>query len=155
MTVSQSTNTVKSEPNQIISNGPLVSPSTGGHVSVPSNGQMVQRVQTIQLPAQKQQLLKNIQLQIQAMQSRKASGQCDQALLTKLYEEQAKIIASGKVVSTTTHSVNRVSIAACIKFTTFFFCSQVYEHAKLTRLQASVRELRIQRFESFESQIFK
>ncbi|XP_032677324.1 mucin-4-like isoform X2 [Odontomachus brunneus] len=109
MTVSQSTNTVKNEPNQIISNGPLVSSSTGGHVSVPSNGQMVQRVQTIQLPAQKQQLLKNIQLQIQAMQSRKASGQCDQALLTKLYEEQAKIIASGKVVSTTTHSVNRAS----------------------------------------------
>lgn len=116
MTVSQSTNTVKSEPTQIISNGPLVSSSTGSHVSVPSNGQMVQRVQTIQLPAQKQQLLKNIQLQIQAMQSRKASGQCDQALLTKLYEEQAKIIASGKVVSTTTHSVNRVSIAVCIKF---------------------------------------
>lgn len=109
ITVSQGTNPIKSEPPQIISNGPLVTSTAGGHGTVPSNGQMVQRVQTIQLPAQKQQLLKGIQLQIQALQQRKASGQCDHALLTKLYEEQAKIIASGKVVSTTTHSVNRVS----------------------------------------------
>jgi len=108
-TVSHSTNPTKSEPTQIIANGPLISSSTGGHVSVPSNGQMVQRVQTIQLPAQLQQSLKNIQSQIQALLARKSDTSHDQTTLTKLYQEQAKIIASGKVVSTTTHSVNSVS----------------------------------------------
>jgi len=101
------TNLTKSEPIQIITNGPLVSTSAGSHVSVPSNGQMVQRVQTIQLPAQLQQPLKNIQSQIQAILSRKSGTSHDQ--LTKLYQEQTKILASGKVVSTTTHSVNSVS----------------------------------------------
>jgi len=101
------TNLTKSEPIQIITNGPLVSTSAGSHVSVPSNGQMVQRVQTIQLPAQLQQPLKNIQSQIQALLSRKSGTSHDQ--LTKLYQEQTKILASGKVVSTTTHSVNSVS----------------------------------------------
>ncbi|KAK2586880.1 hypothetical protein KPH14_009817 [Odynerus spinipes] len=104
--VCQNTNTSKSEPTQIIANGPLVSSSSGSHVSIPSNGQMVQRVQTIQLPAQKQQLLKNIQSQIQAILARKAGMQPDQALLSKLYQEQHKILASGKVVSTTTHPLN-------------------------------------------------
>lgn len=83
--------------------------SLGNHLSIPSNGQMVQRVQTIQLPAQKQQLLKNIQSQIQAILTRKSGAQPDQTILTKLYQEQAKILASGKVVSTTTHSVSSVS----------------------------------------------
>jgi len=101
------TNLTKNEPIQIITNGPLVSTSAGSHVSVPSNGQMVQRVQTIQLPAQLQQPLKNIQSQIQALLSRKSGTSHDQ--LTKLYQEQTKILASGKVVSTTTHSVNSVS----------------------------------------------
>ncbi|XP_036150027.1 serine-rich adhesin for platelets isoform X2 [Monomorium pharaonis] len=105
-TVSHSTNLIKSEPTQIIANGPLVSSSAGSHVSVPSNGQMVQRVQTIQLPAQLQQSLKNIQSQIQAILSRKSGTSHDQTALTKLYQEQTKIIASGKVLSTTTHSVN-------------------------------------------------
>ncbi|XP_011156187.1 mucin-17 isoform X1 [Solenopsis invicta] len=105
-TVSHSTNLTKSEPTQIIANGPLVSSSAGSHVSVPSNGQMVQRVQTIQLPAQLQQSLKNIQSQIQAIISRKSGTPHDQTALAKLYQEQAKILASGKVVSTTTHSVN-------------------------------------------------
>lgn len=109
-TVSQSTNLTKSEPTQIIANGPLISSSAGSHVSVPSNGQMVQRVQTIQLPAQLQQSLKNIQSQIQAILSRKSGTSHDQTALAKLYQEQAKILASGKVVSTTTHSVNSVSI---------------------------------------------
>lgn len=109
-TVSHSTTLTKSEPTQIIANGPLVSSSAGSHVSVPSNGQMVQRVQTIQLPTQLQQSLKNIQSQIQAVLSRKSSTSHDQTALTKLYQEQAKILASGKVVSTTTHSVNSVSI---------------------------------------------
>lgn len=94
---------------QIIANGPLICSSSGSHVPIPSNGQMVQRVQTIQLPAQKQQLLKNIQSQIQAILARKSGLQPDQALLTKLYQEQHKILASGKVVSTTTHPVNNVS----------------------------------------------
>ncbi|XP_047361967.1 uncharacterized protein LOC124953931 isoform X3 [Vespa velutina] len=104
--ICQNTNISKSEPTQIIANGPLICSSSGSHVSIPSNGQMVQRVQTIQLPAQKQQLLKNIQSQIQAILARKTGLQPDQALLTKLYQEQHKILASGKVVSTTTHPVN-------------------------------------------------
>ncbi|CAD1470054.1 unnamed protein product [Heterotrigona itama] len=104
--VSQSTNPIKSESSQVVTNGPVLPSSPGNHLSVPSNGQMVQRVQTIQLPAQKQQLLKNIQSQIQAILARKSGSQPDQSVLTKLYQEQAKILASGKVVSTTTHSVS-------------------------------------------------
>lgn len=107
--VSQSTNPIKSESSQIVTNGPMLPSSLGNHLSIPSNGQMVQRVQTIQLPAQKQQLLKNIQSQIQAILTRKSGTQPDQTILTKLYQEQAKILASGKVVSTTTHSVSSVS----------------------------------------------
>ncbi|XP_076623344.1 uncharacterized protein LOC143342908 isoform X2 [Colletes latitarsis] len=109
--VSQSTNPIKSESTQIVTNGPVLPSSPGSHMSVPSNGQMVQRVQTIQLPAQKQQLLKSIQSQIQAILARKSSSQPDQAVLTKLYQEQAKILASGKIVSTTTHSVSSNSDA--------------------------------------------
>lgn len=107
--VSQSTNPIKSESSQIVTNSPMLPSSLGNHLSIPSNGQMVQRVQTIQLPAQKQQLLKNIQSQIQAILTRKSGAQPDQTILTKLYQEQAKILASGKVVSTTTHSVSSVS----------------------------------------------
>ncbi|XP_066601507.1 uncharacterized protein [Prorops nasuta] len=107
VTTVQSINTSKSDGSQIIANGPIVSSSAGGlSTTIPSNGQMVQRVQTIQLPAQKQQLLKNIQAQIQAVLARKSGSQADQSLLTKLYQEQAKILASGKIVSTTTHSVS-------------------------------------------------
>ncbi|XP_015429437.1 PREDICTED: mucin-17-like isoform X1 [Dufourea novaeangliae] len=105
---SQSTNPIKSESTQIVTNGPVLPSSPGSHLSVPSNGQMVQRVQTIQLPAQKQQLLKNIQSQIQAILARKSGSQPDQTVLTKLYQEQAKILASGKIVSTTTHSLSSV-----------------------------------------------
>lgn len=108
-TASLSTNPTKSESTQVIANGPLISSSAGAHASVPSNGQMVQRVQTIQLPAQKQQMLKNIQSQIHTIAFRKSGTPSDQAVLAKLYQEQAKILASGKVVSTTTHSVNSVS----------------------------------------------
>ncbi|KAI4486578.1 hypothetical protein M0804_005948 [Polistes exclamans] len=104
--ICQNTNTSKSEPTQIIANGPLISSSSGSHVSIPSNGQMVQRVQTIQLPAHKQQLLKNIQSQIQNILARKSSQQSEPSALSKLYQEQQKILSSGKVVSTTTHPVN-------------------------------------------------
>lgn len=107
--VPQNTNPVKTEPAQVIANGPLVSSSASSHVSVPSNGQMVQRIQTIQLPVQKQQMLKNIQSQIQSILSRKPVTPNNPAL-KKLYEEQAKILASGKIVSSTTHPVNSVSI---------------------------------------------
>jgi len=106
-TISHNTNLTKSESTQIITNGPLVSTSASSHVSVPSNGQMLQRVQTIQLPAQLQQSLKNIQSQIQAISSRKPH---DQTALNKLHKEQSKIISLGKVISTTTQSVNSVSI---------------------------------------------
>ncbi|XP_068974356.1 mucin-4 isoform X3 [Bombus flavifrons] len=104
--VSQSTNPIKSESSQIITNGPVLPSSPGNHLSVPSNGQMVQRVQTIQLTAQKQQLLKNIQSQIQVILTRKPGSQPDQTVLTKLYQDQAKIVASGKVVGTATHHVS-------------------------------------------------
>ncbi|XP_003487704.1 mucin-17 isoform X1 [Bombus impatiens] len=104
--VSQSTNPIKSESSQIITNGPVLPSSPGNHLSVPSNGQMVQRVQTIQLTAQKQQLLKNIQSQIQVILTRKPGSQPDQTVLTKLYQDQAKIVASGKVVGTSTHHVS-------------------------------------------------
>lgn len=107
--VSQNTNPVKSEPTQVIANGPLVSSSASSHVSVPSNGQMVQKIHTIQLPVQKQQMLKNIQSQIQSILSRKPVMPNNQTL-NKLYEEQTKIINSGKVVSTITHPINSVSI---------------------------------------------
>lgn len=107
--VSQNANPAKSESTQVIANGPLVSSSASSHVSVPSNGQMVQRIQTIQLPAHKQQMLKNIQSQIQSLASRK-SVSSNNSTLRKLYEEQARIIASGKIVSSTTHPVNSVSI---------------------------------------------
>ena len=106
-TISHNTNLTKSESTQIITNGPLVSTSASSHVSVPSNGQMLQRVQTIQLPAQLQQSLKNIQSQIKAISSRKPH---DQTALNKLHKEQSKIISLGKVISTTTQSVNSVSI---------------------------------------------
>ncbi|XP_076247892.1 uncharacterized protein LOC143187550 isoform X2 [Calliopsis andreniformis] len=110
--VSQSTNPIKSEATQIVTNGPVLSSSPGSHLSVPSNGQMVQRVQTIQLPAQKQQLLKNIQSQIQTILARKSGSQPDQTVLTKLYQEQAKILASGKIGPETNFNVNPVSTVA-------------------------------------------
>ncbi|XP_033297816.1 mucin-17 isoform X2 [Bombus bifarius] len=117
--VSQSTNPIKSESSQIITNGPVLPSSPGNHLSVPSNGQMVQRVQTIQLTAQKQQLLKNIQSQIQVILTRKPGSQPDQTVLTKLYQDQAKIVASGKVIGASTHhgtetgfSMNAVSTMA-------------------------------------------
>ncbi|XP_050454959.1 uncharacterized protein LOC126853354 [Cataglyphis hispanica] len=103
--VSQNANPAKSESTQVIANGPLVSSSASSHVSVPSNGQMVQRIQTIQLPAHKQQMLKNIHSQIQSLASRK-SVSSNNSTLRKLCEEQARIIASGKIVSSTTHPVN-------------------------------------------------
>ncbi|KAL6434540.1 hypothetical protein ACFW04_006126 [Cataglyphis niger] len=103
--VSQNANPAKSESTQVIANGPLVSSSASSHVSIPSNGQMVQRIQTIQLPAHKQQMLKNIHSQIQSLASRK-SVSSNNSTLRKLCEEQARIIASGKIVSSTTHPVN-------------------------------------------------
>lgn len=108
-TVSQSTNPSKSEPTHIIVNGPLVTSSTGTHVSLPSNGQMVQRVpvKRITLPVQKHQMMTNIQAQIEAIMSRKSTTPADQTVLTKLQQERAKIIAAGKVIDL--NSINSVS----------------------------------------------
>lgn len=86
---------------QMTGNNAFVSPQ------LPTNSpQMVQRVQTIQLPSQKQKMLTNIQSQIQAILARKTNTQAEQATLTKLYQEHARIVATGKVVSSTTHPVN-------------------------------------------------
>ncbi|XP_029172480.1 mucin-17-like isoform X1 [Nylanderia fulva] len=103
--VSQNTNPVKSEPTQVVANGPIVSSSAGSHVSIPSNGQMVQKIHTIQLSFPKQQILRSIQTQIQSILSRKPVLQNNQTL-NKLYEEQTKILNSGKIVSTITHPIN-------------------------------------------------
>ncbi|XP_015108448.1 uncharacterized protein LOC107035512 [Diachasma alloeum] len=77
---------------------------------VPSNGQMVQRTSRyIQLPVQKQQMLKSIQTQIQTISSRKTNSPADQALLAKLYQEHNKIVARGKVVSTPSRTISTAS----------------------------------------------
>ena len=105
---SPSNEAVKTEPMQVAVNGPLTLPSQVPPTSS-SNNQVVQRFQTIQLPAQKQQMLKNIQAQIQTILARKTNTQSEQIVLSKLYQEQAKILASGKIISSTSHPVNSVS----------------------------------------------
>lgn len=106
---SQSVNLNKSELPQNAINGPLPQSVTNNQNLIPSNGQLVQRLQTIQLPAQKQQMLKSIQAQIQTILAHKPNSPAEQAILTKLYQEQTKILASGKVISSTPHPVSSVS----------------------------------------------
>ncbi|GJQ75409.1 hypothetical protein Trydic_g23579 [Trypoxylus dichotomus] len=58
-----------------------------------------QRVHTIQLTPQKQQHLKSIQLQIQTLTSRFTPGDVEmQNALSMLFQEQQKILASGKLL---------------------------------------------------------
>ncbi|XP_020712037.2 serine-rich adhesin for platelets isoform X2 [Athalia rosae] len=102
----QSTNLNKMELPLISTNGPQPTSMPNNQNLITSNGQLVQRVQTIQLPAQKQQMLKSIQTQIQAILARKPNSQTEQASLTKLYQEQTRILASGKVISSTSHPVS-------------------------------------------------
>ncbi|XP_044742638.1 putative uncharacterized protein DDB_G0286901 [Chrysoperla carnea] len=81
-----------------------------------NNGQVLQRVQTIQLTPQKQQQLKNIQLQIQTLNNRLQQLQQQsivgtpdnnstqtmneiQLQLQRLFNEQTKILATGKLLS--------------------------------------------------------
>lgn len=104
-----SSESIKTEPVQVAVNGPLT--STSQVPPTPTlNNPPVQRFQTIQLPAQKQQALKNIQAQIQAILARKANTQPEQNLLSKLYQDQAKILASGKIISSSPHPICSVSI---------------------------------------------
>lgn len=100
---------IKSENVQVTVNGPSQSPMPPSS-STSTNNQVVQRFQTIQLPAQKQQMLKTIQAQIQTILSRKTNSQSEQMVLSKLYQEQAKILASGKIISSSPHPVSCVSI---------------------------------------------
>lgn len=101
---------IKSEPVQVPVNGPLTSQSQIPPSSTSSSNQVVQRFQTIQLPVHKQQMLKNIQAQIQTILARKTNSQSEQMVLSKLYQEQAKILASGKIISSSPHPVSCVSI---------------------------------------------
>ncbi|XP_015523194.1 protein PF14_0175 isoform X1 [Neodiprion lecontei] len=104
--MAQSTNSNKSELPPTSTNGSVVSPMPNNQNLILPNGQLVQRVQTIQLPVQKQQMLKNIQAQIQAILAHKPNNQAEQLALTKLYHEQSRIFASGKVISSTSHPVS-------------------------------------------------
>ncbi|RZF49214.1 hypothetical protein LSTR_LSTR010944 [Laodelphax striatellus] len=63
-------------------------------------GAALQRVQTIQLTPQKQQLLKAVQSQITMLQNRKSRTNAEQVALQKLFVEQQKILLSGKLVPT-------------------------------------------------------
>ncbi|KAK9887314.1 hypothetical protein WA026_021623 [Henosepilachna vigintioctopunctata] len=71
------------------------------NMSVPSPNLHHQRIHTIQLTPQKQQHLKNIQLQIQNLSSQlsSANGSADvQNALKNLFAEQQKILATGKLL---------------------------------------------------------
>ncbi|XP_050543090.1 uncharacterized protein LOC126906555 [Daktulosphaira vitifoliae] len=59
-----------------------------------------QRVKTIQLTPQKQQLLKSIQNQISALGAKKFRTNNEQMILQKLFNEQQKILQCGKIVPT-------------------------------------------------------
>ncbi|CAG9861226.1 unnamed protein product [Phyllotreta striolata] len=65
----------------------------------PSTTQPQQRITTIQLTPQKQQHLKNIQLQIQSLSARLTPGDAEtHSMLKNLFTEQQKILASGKLL---------------------------------------------------------
>ncbi|XP_023245018.1 uncharacterized protein LOC106638105 isoform X2 [Copidosoma floridanum] len=95
----------KNESSHPVANGPVTSLSSSCQVPILSTGQVVQRVQTIQLDAQKQQLLASNQAQIKVIMARKNKSQADEATLQKLYQEQTRILASGKLISSTQHPI--------------------------------------------------
>uniref|UniRef100_A0A0A9XCI3 GLTSCR protein conserved domain-containing protein n=3 Tax=Lygus hesperus TaxID=30085 RepID=A0A0A9XCI3_LYGHE len=66
----------------------------------PPPSQVVSRVQTIQLTPQKQQQLKAIQAQVDALTANKFRSPAEQATLQRLVAEQRKILLGGKVVPT-------------------------------------------------------
>ncbi|XP_065220592.1 mucin-5AC-like [Planococcus citri] len=72
-----------------------VASNDGSHV-----GGVVQRVQTIQLTPQKQQNLKIVQNQIAVLSGKKTRTPLEQATLQKLFNEQQKILLSGKIIPT-------------------------------------------------------
>ncbi|KAG5879758.1 hypothetical protein JTB14_027044 [Gonioctena quinquepunctata] len=83
---------------QIIEDSSTVSPA-GGRVTPSTATQPQQRITTIQLTPQKQQHLKNIQVQIQTLSARLTSGDTEiQNTLKLLFAEQQKILASGKLL---------------------------------------------------------
>jgi len=59
-----------------------------------------QRVKTIQLTPQKQQLLKAVQNQISALSAKKYRTSSEQTALQRLFNEQQKILQCGKIVPT-------------------------------------------------------
>lgn len=95
-----------------VMNGPLraSSPNCQQSPTSTTGSQMMQRIQTIQLPFHKQQALRNIQAQIQGIIAKKPITPADQELLQKLSKDQAKILATGKVLSTTSHPISSVSV---------------------------------------------
>lgn len=65
-----------------------------------ANSGVVQRVQTIQLTSQKQQHLKTIQTQISVLSSKKVRTSAEQMAIQRLFNEQQKILLSGKIIPT-------------------------------------------------------
>ncbi|XP_063980485.1 mucin-4-like isoform X2 [Diachasmimorpha longicaudata] len=143
----------KTEPGQLgitgrvtTSNIQTVGIQTQGNQStqVPSNGQMVQRTpRYIQLPVQKQQMLKSIQAQIQSISSRKTNSPADQALLAKLYQEHNKIVASGKVVSApslTIPTASETTTSAGISSPTVYTASHPLNSSSLLKNQTSTAQ---------------
>ncbi|XP_063230513.1 mucin-2 [Bacillus rossius redtenbacheri] len=65
-----------------------------------SNNSIIQKVHTIQLTPQNQKHLKAVQMQIEVLQSRKQLLTSEQESLQRLYDEQKRILATGKVVPT-------------------------------------------------------
>ncbi|XP_069693632.1 mucin-2-like isoform X3 [Periplaneta americana] len=61
---------------------------------------IIQKVQTIQLTPQNQKHLKAVQLQIQSVTGKRVLTPADQAALHRLYDEQQRILLTGKVVPT-------------------------------------------------------
>lgn len=91
----------------------------------PPTSQPQQRITTIQLTPQKQQHLKNIQLQIQSLSARLTSGDTEmQNMLKNLFTEQQKILASGKLLPPDKVSLKyHLHLIVC----TFFCDSQLRE----------------------------
>ncbi|XP_058805470.1 serine-rich adhesin for platelets-like isoform X2 [Phymastichus coffea] len=104
----------KNESPQLVTvNGPLTALSPGQMPTL-APGQVVHRVQTIQLSAQKQQLLSSNQAQIRTLQARKNLSQADQLMIAKLFQEQARILASGKIIGNSQHPISSDSESASL-----------------------------------------
>ncbi|PNF31311.1 hypothetical protein B7P43_G11553 [Cryptotermes secundus] len=74
--------------------------STAAQATAVGMQSIIQKVQTIQLTPQNQKHLKAVQMQIQSVTSKRVLTSTDQAALHRLYDEQQRILLTGKVVPT-------------------------------------------------------